>query len=168
MGIKKIGVLTSGGDAPGMNAAIRSVTRSAIAAGIEVLGVYRGYNGLLHKDVVKMDLRSVSNIIQLGGTMLYTARSPEFNTPEGVKKAAANCRELGIDGLVVIGGDGSYRGARDLCAEGIHCVGQEPRYFSVTRPLYSGRGDGTPCRSYCSERGHCGRSNGDSRAGGAV
>ena len=123
MGIKKIGVLTSGGDAPGMNAAIRSVTRSAIAAGIEVLGVYRGYNGLLHKDVVKMDLRSVSNIIQLGGTMLYTARSPEFNTPEGVKKAAANCRELGIDGLVVIGGDGSYRGARDLCAEGIHCVG---------------------------------------------
>ena len=123
MGVKKIGVLTSGGDAPGMNAAIRSVTRSAIAAGIEVLGVYRGYNGLLHKDVVKMDLRSVSNIIQLGGTMLYTARSPEFNTPEGVKKAAANCRELGIDGLVVIGGDGSYRGARDLCAEGIHCVG---------------------------------------------
>ena len=102
MGVKKIGVLTSGGDAPGMNAAIRSVTRSAIAAGIEVLGVYRGYNGLLHKDVVKMDLRSVSNIIQL---------------------AAANCRALGMDGLVVIGGDGSYRGARDLCSEGIHCVG---------------------------------------------
>lgn len=123
MGIKKIGVLTSGGDAPGMNAAIRSVTRSALSAGIEVLGIYRGYNGLLQKDVVPMDLRCVSNIIQLGGTVLYTARSPEFNTPEGVKKAAQNCRELGIEGLVVIGGDGSYRGARDLCGEGIRCVG---------------------------------------------
>ena len=123
MGLKKIAVLTSGGDAPGMNAAIRSVTRSALAAGIEVVGVLHGYNGLLEKEIVPMNLRSVSNIIQLGGTMLYTARSPEFNTEAGVKKAAAYCRELGIDGLVVIGGDGSFRGARDLSAQGIPCIG---------------------------------------------
>lgn len=123
MSIKKIGVLTSGGDAPGMNAAIRSVTRSAIAAGVEVVGIYHGYNGLLNDEVKLLDLRSVSNILQLGGTVLYTARSARFNTPEGVKEAAQKCRELGIDGLVIIGGDGSFRGARDLCAEGIPCIG---------------------------------------------
>ena len=98
---KKIAVLTSGGDAPGMNAAVRAVVRTAISFGMEVYGVRHGYNGLLTGEVQKMELRSVSNIIQHGGTELFTARSPEFNTPEGVQKAAAKCRELGIDGVVV-------------------------------------------------------------------
>ena len=101
---KKIAVLTSGGDAPGMNAAVRAVVRTAISFGMEVYGVRHGYNGLLTGEVQKMELRSVSNIIQHGGTALFTARSPEFNTPEGVQKAAAKCRELGIDGVVVVGG----------------------------------------------------------------
>ena len=109
---KKIAVLTSGGDAPGMNAAVRAVVRTAISFGMEVYGVRHGYNGLLTGEVQKMELRSVSNIIQHGGTALFTARSPEFNTPEGVQKAAAKCRELGIDGVVVVGGDGSFLGAR--------------------------------------------------------
>ena len=120
---KKIAVLTSGGDAPGMNAAVRSVVRTAISFGMEVYGVKHGYNGLLRGEVDKMYLRSVSNIIQHGGTSLFTARSPEFNTPEGVQKAADKCRELGIDGVVVIGGDGSFRGARDLTGAGIPCIG---------------------------------------------
>ena len=120
---KKIAVLTSGGDAPGMNAAVRSVVRTAISFGMEVYGVKHGYNGLLRGEVEKMYLRSVSNIIQHGGTSLFTARSPEFNTPEGVQKAADKCRELGIDGVVVIGGDGSFRGARDLTGAGIPCIG---------------------------------------------
>lgn len=120
---KKIAVLTSGGDAPGMNAAVRAVVRTAISFGMEVYGVKRGYNGLLHGEVERMYLRSVSNIIQHGGTSLFTARSPEFNTQEGVDKAAANCREMGIDGVVVIGGDGSFRGARDLSNAGIPCIG---------------------------------------------
>lgn len=120
---KKIAVLTSGGDAPGMNAAVRAVVRTAISFGMEVYGVKRGYNGLLNGDVERMYLRSVSNIIQHGGTVLFTARSPEFNTPEGVQKAAANCREMGIDGVVVIGGDGSFRGARDLTNAGVPCIG---------------------------------------------
>ena len=98
---KKIAVLTSGGDAPGMNAAVRAVVRTAISFGMEVYGVRHGYNGLLTGEVQKMELRSVSNIIQHGGTALFTARSPEFNTPEGVQKAAAKCRELGIDGVVI-------------------------------------------------------------------
>lgn len=123
MAAKRIAVLTSGGDAPGMNAAVRGVVRSAIGFGMEVYGVKRGYNGLLNKDLFLMDIRSVSDTIQLGGTSLFTARSPEFNTAEGVKKAADNCRELGIDGVVVIGGDGSFRGARDLTGAGIPCVG---------------------------------------------
>lgn len=120
---KAIAVLTSGGDAPGMNAAVRAVTRAALAKGMRVLGVRRGYNGLLNGDVFEMNLRSVSDIIHRGGTVLYTARSPEYNTKEGVKKAADTCRKLGIVGVVVIGGDGSFRGARDLCGEGILCVG---------------------------------------------
>ncbi len=120
---KKIAVLTSGGDAPGMNAAVRAVVRTAISFGMEVYGVKRGYNGLLNGDVERMYLRSVSNIIQHGGTALFTARSPEFNTPEGVERAAAHCREMGIDGVVVIGGDGSFRGARDLTNAGIPCIG---------------------------------------------
>ncbi|MCI5656495.1 6-phosphofructokinase [Candidatus Pseudoruminococcus sp.] len=120
---KTIAVLTSGGDAPGMNAAVRAVTRAALSKGIKVYGVRRGYNGLLNGDVFEMNLRSVSDILSKGGTVLYTARSPEFNTKEGVKKAADNCRKLGIDGVVVIGGDGSFRGARDLTGEGIPCIG---------------------------------------------
>lgn len=120
---KTIAVLTSGGDAPGMNAAVRAVARAALSKGIKVYGVRRGYNGLLNGDVFEMNLRSVSDILRKGGTVLYTARSPEFNTKEGVKKAADNCRKLGIDGVVVIGGDGSFRGARDLTGEGIPCIG---------------------------------------------
>ena len=114
MSVKRIAVLTSGGDAPGMNAAIRAVARTAMNRGIEVFGVYRGYNGLINGDMVQMNLRSVSDIIHRGGTMLYTARSPEFRTEEGMQKAIKTCREMGIEGVVVIGGDGSFRGAQDL------------------------------------------------------
>ncbi len=106
-----------------MNAAVRAVVRTGISFGMKVYGVKRGYNGLLHGDMDEMSVRSVSDIMQHGGTALFTARSPEFNTPEGVQKAAAACREKGIDGVVVIGGDGSFRGARDLCGAGILCVG---------------------------------------------
>ncbi|MCI8441868.1 MAG: 6-phosphofructokinase [Provencibacterium sp.] len=120
---KKIGVLTSGGDAPGMNAAIRAVVRSSIAKGLDVVGVRHGYNGLISGDIFDMNLRSVSEILHRGGTILYTARCKEFRTHEGVLKAKETCEKLGIDGLVVIGGDGSFRGARDLSLEGIPCVG---------------------------------------------
>lgn len=123
MSEKAIAVLTSGGDAPGMNAAVRAVARAALCKGMRVIGVHRGYNGLLNGDVFEMNLRSVSDIIHRGGTILYTARSEEYNTPAGVKKAAETCRELGVVGVVVIGGDGSFRGARDLTNEGILCVG---------------------------------------------
>lgn len=123
MSVKSIAVLTSGGDAPGMNAAVRAVARTALSKGMRVIGVHRGYNGLLNGDVFEMNLRSVSDIIHKGGTTLYTARSEEFNTPEGVKKAADTCHKLGVDGVVVIGGDGSFRGARDLTGQGILCVG---------------------------------------------
>ncbi len=121
--LKKIGVLTSGGDAPGMNAAVRAVTRAAIRKGMQVYGIRRGYNGLINGDVIEMNERSVSDIIQRGGTMLYTARCPEFRTEEGVEMAKAKCEELGLEGIVVIGGDGSFRGAADLSAKGILCVG---------------------------------------------
>ena len=121
--IKKIGVLTSGGDAPGMNAAVRAVVRTALSKGMEVYGVRRGYVGLINGDIVKMDERSVSDIIHTGGTVLYTARCPEFRTMEGVAKGKAKCDELGIEGLVVIGGDGSFRGAADLSAQGVLCIG---------------------------------------------
>ena len=120
---RSIAVLTSGGDAPGMNAAVRAVARAAIANGIHVIGVHRGYNGLINGDVFDMNLRSVSDTIHRGGTLLYTARSPEFRTQEGINKAADTCRYLGIEGVVVIGGDGSFRGARDLTNAGIPCVG---------------------------------------------
>lgn len=123
MAIKKIAVLTSGGDAPGMNAAIRAVTRTALNRGVQVMGVYRGYNGLINGDLVEMNLRSVSDIIHRGGTMLYTARSPEFRTEEGIQKAVRTCREQGIEGVVVIGGDGSFRGAQDLTRHGMPCIG---------------------------------------------
>lgn len=120
---KAIGVLTSGGDAPGMNAAVRAVTRAALNKGMKVFGIRRGYNGLLTGDVFEMTARDVSGIIQRGGTILRTARSPEFRTEEGVAKAAQQCRDLGIDGVVVIGGDGSFRGAADLSKHGIKCIG---------------------------------------------
>ncbi|MBP3322874.1 MAG: 6-phosphofructokinase [Clostridia bacterium] len=119
---KKIAVLTSGGDAPGMNAAVRAVVRTAIDEGFEVYGVMRGYNGLLKNDFVPMNIRSVSDTIHKGGTSLYTARSPEFNSPEGVAKAAKNCMDNDIYGVVVIGGDGSFRGARDLSNAGVPCI----------------------------------------------
>jgi 6-phosphofructokinase 1 len=121
--IKNIGVLTSGGDAPGMNAAVRAVVRAAISKGMNVYGIHRGYVGLLTGDIFKMDEKSVSDIIHNGGTVLYTARCPEFKTKEGVAKAKAKCDELGIEGLVVIGGDGSFRGAADLSAMGMLCIG---------------------------------------------
>jgi len=123
MSVKRIAVLTSGGDAPGMNAAVRAVARTAINRGLEVYGVYRGYNGLIHDDMFEMNLRSVSDIIHRGGTMLYTARSPEFRTEEGIMKAVENCRRRGIEGVVVIGGDGSFRGAQDLTHHGMPTIG---------------------------------------------
>ncbi len=121
--IKTIGVLTSGGDAPGMNAAIRAVVRSALFKGYKVKGIRHGYNGLLTEDIIDMNLRSVSEIIHRGGTILYTARCLEFKTLEGQQKAADACRKAGIDALVVIGGDGSFRGAKDMAAQGIPCIG---------------------------------------------
>ncbi len=123
MAQKTIAVLTSGGDAPGMNAAVRAVVRAGINRGMRVFGIYRGYNGLLNGDIEEMNLRSVSDIIGNGGTMLYTARSEEFKKKEAQERAAAFCREKGIEGVVVIGGDGSFRGARALTACGINCVG---------------------------------------------
>lgn len=123
MAIQKLAVLTSGGDAPGMNAAIRAVVRTALREGIDIYGVYRGYNGLIDGDMEKMNLRSVSDIIHRGGTMLYTARSKEFQTEEGMQKAVKTCRDKGIGGVVVIGGDGSFRGAQDLTRHGMPCVG---------------------------------------------
>ena len=121
--MKKIAVLTSGGDAPGMNAAVRAVVRAGLYKGMGVYGVYRGYNGLINGDLEEMSLRSVSDIIHRGGTVLYTARSPEFRTEEGIQKAVKTCREHGIEGVVVIGGDGSFRGAQDLSRHGISCIG---------------------------------------------
>ncbi|PWL89081.1 MAG: 6-phosphofructokinase [Escherichia coli] len=123
MFMKTIAVLTSGGDAPGMNAAVRAVVRTACENGIKVYGVNRGYNGLINGDLVEMNLRSVSDIIHRGGTTLHSARSPEFATEDGMRKAIRTCQEYGIDGVVVIGGDGSFRGARDLSERGIPCVG---------------------------------------------
>ena len=121
--IKTIAVLTSGGDAPGMNAAIRAVTRTAIYRGVKVKGIKKGYNGLLNEDIIDMEPRNVSDIIQKGGTVLGTARCLEFKKPEYQKKAAEICRKHGIDGVVVIGGDGSYRGAQALSRQGINAVG---------------------------------------------
>ena len=121
--VKTIGVLTSGGDAPGMNASIRAVVRTAINKGMKVKGIMRGYAGLLQEDIVDMDGTSVADTIGRGGTILYTARCPEFTTVEGQKKGAEICKKHGIDGLVVIGGDGSYRGAGKLSALGVNTVG---------------------------------------------
>ena len=121
--IKTIGVLTSGGDAPGMNAAIRAVARTAIYKGMRVYGIRKGYAGLLANDMFEMNIRSVSEILHRGGTMLYTARCLEFNSREGVQKAKEICLKNGIDGLVCIGGDGTFRGALDLSRAGIPCIG---------------------------------------------
>lgn len=121
--VKTIGVLTSGGDAPGMNAAIRAVVRAGIASGLKVKGIRRGYAGLLEEDIMDMDTMSVTDIVQRGGTILFTSRCKEMMTPEGQKKAADICRKHGIDGMVVIGGDGSFRGAQKLSANGINTIG---------------------------------------------
>lgn len=121
--VKRIGVLTSGGDAPGMNAAVRAVVRTAINQGIGCVGIRRGWNGLISSDFVQMDASSVSHIINKGGTMLYTARSEEFMVPAGREKALSTCKLLGLDGIVAIGGDGTFRGALALsrqAAEGGH------------------------------------------------
>ena len=121
--IKTIGVLTSGGDAPGMNAAVRAIVRAGISKGYRMMGIQRGYNGLINGECYEMNVRSVSEIIHRGGTILYTARCLEFKTKEGQAKGLARCKELGIDALVVIGGDGSFMGARALANQGIPCVG---------------------------------------------
>ena len=121
--VKTIGVLTSGGDAPGMNAAIRSVVRVALARGLKVKGIKKGYQGLLNEEIFDMNAHDVSDIIQRGGTVLGTARCPEFKTLEGQQKGADICRKHGIDGMVVIGGDGSYRGAQALSRLGINTIG---------------------------------------------
>lgn len=117
-----IAVLTSGGDAPGMNAAIRAVVRAGCELGMTVYGINRGFNGLMENDMVQMGLRDVSDIINRGGTILRSARSERFKTEDGLQAALRTCRERGIDGVVVIGGDGSFRGARDLSMHGIPCV----------------------------------------------
>lgn len=106
---KRIGVLTSGGDAPGMNAAVRAVTRAALSHGVEVVGIYKGYSGLIRGDIKPLGFRDVSNIINKGGTVLYSDRCPEFKTEEGMNAAVETCRKFGIDGIVAIGGDGTFR-----------------------------------------------------------
>ena len=121
--IKKIGVLTSGGDAPGMNAAIRAVVRTALYHDISVIGIRKGYNGLINGEIKEMYSKDVSNVMNLGGTILHTARCPEMMTEEGQNKAAAIYKILGLDALVVIGGDGSYRGMAELAKRGVNCIG---------------------------------------------
>lgn len=120
---RRIGVLTSGGDAPGMNAAVRAVTRTALERGVEVMAIYRGYSGLIDGDVRPLGVRDVSNIINKGGTVLYSDRCPEFKTPEGMARALETCKKFEIDGIVAIGGDGTFRGATDLTAHGVPCIG---------------------------------------------
>ncbi len=121
--IRRIGILTSGGDAPGMNAAIRSAVRTCVLHDVTPVGIHRGYNGLVHSDVAELDARTVDGITSRGGTILYTARSEVFTTEEGMKTAVNNCKYLGIDGIIAIGGDGTFRGARDLAARGVNTVG---------------------------------------------
>ena len=123
MSVKRIGILTSGGDAPGMNPCVRSVVRTALYHGLEVYGIRRGWNGLIHGDIVKLDQKSVSHTINRGGTILYTARSKEFMTEEGQKKAVSTCKFLGLEAIIAIGGDGTFRGARALSHHGISVIG---------------------------------------------
>ena len=122
MSIKRIGVLTSGGDAPGMNACVRAVVRTALYHGVECYGIRRGYNGLISGDVIRLDEKNVSHTINRGGTILYTARSKEFLTEEGQKKAVSTCKFLGLDGIIAIGGDGTFCGARALSKHGINVI----------------------------------------------
>lgn len=122
MNFKTIAVLTSGGDAPGMNAAIRAIVRSAIPKGIRVLGVRRGYSGLINKDIFEMSIRTVSEIIDRGGTVLYTTRSPEFYTESGFEMAVENCKNLNIDTVLILGGEGSIKGSKKLVERGINCI----------------------------------------------
>lgn len=122
MSVKRIGVLTSGGDSPGMNPCVRAVVRTAMHHGVECYGIRRGYNGLITGDIIKLDEKSVAHTINRGGTILYTARSTEFLTEEGQKKAVSTCKFLGLDGIVAIGGDGTFRGARALAKHGINVV----------------------------------------------
>ncbi len=121
--MKRIGVLTSGGDSPGMNAAVRAVVRKAIFHDMEVYGVYNGYSGLINGNIKKLELGSVGDIIHRGGTMLYSARCEEFKTKEGQQKGIEQLKKFGIEGLVVVGGDGSYRGAKALTEQGFPCIG---------------------------------------------
>ena len=121
--IRRIGILTSGGDAPGMNAAIRAIVRDAVVEHISCLGIHRGYAGLINNDIIELDARSVDGIQVRGGTMLYTARCDEFRTQEGIKRGAEVCKYMGIDAIIAIGGDGTFRGARDLAAYGIPTIG---------------------------------------------
>ena len=121
--IKRIAVLTSGGDAPGMNAAIRAVCRTALTRGVEVMAVYRGYSGLIEGDIKPVKIRDVSNIINKGGTILYSDRCPEFKYPEVRAKGIENCKKLGIEGIICIGGDGTFQGATRLTEEGVPCIG---------------------------------------------
>ena len=123
MSVKRIGVLTSGGDAPGMNAAVRGVVRTCLFHGIECYGIRRGWNGLINGDVVKMDESKIAHSINRGGTILYTARSEEFMTEAGQKKAVSTCKFLGLDSIIAIGGDGTFRGARALSKHGINVIG---------------------------------------------
>lgn len=122
MSVKRIGVLTSGGDAPGMNPCVRSVVRTAIYHGIECYGIRRGYNGLISGDILRLDEKNIGHIINRGGTILYTARSKEFMTEEGQRKAVSTCKFLGLEGIVAIGGDGTFRGAQALSRHGINVV----------------------------------------------
>ena len=122
MSVKRIGVLTSGGDAPGMNACVRAVVRTALFHGVECYGIRRGYNGLITGDIIRLDEKSVTRIINRGGTILFTARSKEFMTEEGQRKAVSTCKFLGLDGIVAIGGDGTFRGARALSKYGVNVV----------------------------------------------
>ena len=122
MSVKRIGVLTSGGDAPGMNACVRAVVRTAMFHGVECYGIRRGYNGLINGDVIKLDEKSVGHIINRGGTILNTARSKEFMTEEGQRKAVSTCKFLGLDSIIAIGGDGTFRGAVALSRHGINVI----------------------------------------------
>ena len=121
--VKTIGILTSGGDAPGMNAAVRAATRRAIGKGLKVKGILKGYEGLINEEIVDLNAKDVSDIIGKGGTILYSARCAEMRTDEGIEKAVATCNKFGIDGLVVVGGDGSFAGAQKLADKGINAIG---------------------------------------------
>ena len=123
MSVKRIGVLTSGGDAPGMNACVRAVVRTCMYHGIECYGIRRGFNGLIQGDIVQLNEKSVSHTINRGGTILYSARSKEFMTEEGQRKAVSTCKFLGLDGIVAIGGDGTFRGIQALSKYGINVIG---------------------------------------------